>query len=134
MERFAQKDNVAALLDANLAFHLRLCRLSDNLYLIDHAYRLLTPFFAFVRIRALASGQGASLWAKDLPAFRRIVELIKEGEGETSSSTSGESWSGLQPPPMLIGKKASPLNTAVVSRAHYTEGVFDAVSLSIPSL
>jgi DNA-binding GntR family transcriptional regulator len=83
MERFAQKDNVAALLDANLAFHPGLCRLSDNLYLIDHAYRLLTPFFAFVRIRALASGQSASLWAKDLPAFRRIVELIKEGEGET---------------------------------------------------
>src|ERR1700704_4910984 len=78
MERFAQKDNVAALLDANLAFHPGLCRLSDNLYLIDHAYRLLTPFFAFVRIRALASGQSASLWTNDLPAFRQIVELIKE--------------------------------------------------------
>ncbi|HEY6768555.1 MAG TPA: GntR family transcriptional regulator, partial [Candidatus Sulfotelmatobacter sp.] len=83
MERSAQKDDVAALLDANLAFHLGLCRLSDNSYLIDHAYRLLTPFFAFVRIRALASGQSASLWAKDFPACRRIVELIKEGEGET---------------------------------------------------
>ena len=83
MERSAQKEEVAALLDANLAFHLALCRLSDNLYLIDHAYRLLTPLFAFVRIRAVASGQSASLWAKDFQAFRRIVELIKEGEGET---------------------------------------------------
>jgi DNA-binding GntR family transcriptional regulator len=83
MERSAKKDDVAALLDANLAFHLGLCRLSDNSYLIDHAYRLLTPFFAFVRIRAVASGQSPSLWAKDFPAFRRILELIKEGEGET---------------------------------------------------
>ena len=55
MERSAQKEEVAALLDANLAFHLALCRLSDNLYLIDHAYRLLTPLFAFVRIRAVAA-------------------------------------------------------------------------------
>jgi DNA-binding GntR family transcriptional regulator len=84
MERSAQKDDVAALLDANLAFHLGLCRLSGNSYLIDYACRLLTPFFAFVRIRAIASGQSASLWAKDFPAFRRILELIKEGEGETA--------------------------------------------------
>ncbi|HEY4047866.1 MAG TPA: GntR family transcriptional regulator [Acidobacteriaceae bacterium] len=83
MERSAQKDDVAALLDANLAFHLGLCRLSDNSYLTDYTFRLLTPFFAFVRIRAIASGQSASVWAKDFPAFRRIVELIKEGEGDT---------------------------------------------------
>jgi DNA-binding GntR family transcriptional regulator len=84
MERSAQKDDLAALLDANLAFHLGLCRLSNNSYLIEHAYRLLPPIFAFIRIRAIASGQSASLWAKDFPPFRRIVELIKEGEGETA--------------------------------------------------
>jgi hypothetical protein len=31
-------------------------------------------------------------------------------------------------------KKASPLNTAAMSGAHYAEGVFDVFSLSIPSL
>jgi DNA-binding GntR family transcriptional regulator len=84
MERSAQKDDLAALLDANLAFHLGLCRLSNNSYLIEQAYRLLPLIFAFIRIRAIASGQSASLWAKDFPPFRRIVELIKEGEGETA--------------------------------------------------
>ena len=82
MESAARKDDVAALLDANLAFHLGLCSLSENSYLMEGAYRLLTPFFAFVRIRAIASGQSASLWSKDFFAFRRIIELIKEGEGE----------------------------------------------------
>jgi DNA-binding GntR family transcriptional regulator len=82
MQRSAEKDDVAALLDANVAFHLGLCRLSENSYLIEEAYKLLTPFFAFVRIRAIASGQSASLWAKDFSAYRRVVELIKEGEGE----------------------------------------------------
>jgi DNA-binding GntR family transcriptional regulator len=82
MQRSAEKNDVAALLDANLEFHLGLCRLSENSYLIEDAYRLLMPFFAFVRIRAIASGQNASLWAKDFPAYRRVIELVKEGESE----------------------------------------------------
>jgi DNA-binding GntR family transcriptional regulator len=82
MQLSAQRDDVAAMLDANLRFHLGLCELSGNTYLVEQAYTLLVPFFAFVRIRAIASGQRASLWAKDFPAYRRIVELVKEGEGE----------------------------------------------------
>jgi DNA-binding GntR family transcriptional regulator len=82
MQRSAENDDVAALLDANLGFHLGLCRLSENSYLIEDAYRLLTPFFAFVRIRAIASGQSASLWAKDFPAYQRVIELVREGEGD----------------------------------------------------
>lgn len=82
MQTSAQKDNVAGLLDANLAYHLGLCQLSENSYLTDYAQRLLTPFFAFVRIRAIASGQKASLWSKDFPAFQRIIDLIHEGESD----------------------------------------------------
>jgi DNA-binding GntR family transcriptional regulator len=82
MRRSSQRDDVAALLDANLAFHLELCGLSENAYLIECACRLLLPFFAFVRIRAIASGQSASLWAKDFGAYRRIIELVREREGE----------------------------------------------------
>jgi DNA-binding GntR family transcriptional regulator len=82
MRRSSQRDDVAALLDANLAFHLELCGLSENAYLIECACRLLLPFFAFVRIKAIASGQSASLWAKDFGAYRRIIELVREREGE----------------------------------------------------
>ena len=82
MRRSSQRDDVAVLLDANLAFHLELCGLSENAYLIECAYRLLLPFFAFVRIRAIASGQSASLWAKDFGAYQRIIELVRECEDE----------------------------------------------------
>src|SRR5438105_1446024 len=60
------------LLDANLAFHLELCGLSENAYLIECAYKLLLPFFAFVRIRAIASDQSTSLWAKDFGAINAL--------------------------------------------------------------
>lgn len=82
MQLSAERDDVAAILDANLRFHLGLCELSGNAYLVESACTLMVPFFAFVRIRALASGQSASLWVKDFSAYRRIVELVKEGEGE----------------------------------------------------
>jgi DNA-binding GntR family transcriptional regulator len=91
MERFAQKDDVAVLLDANLAFHLGLCRLPDNLYLIDHAYRLLTPFFAFVRIRALASGQSASLWAKGLSGIPTNCGVDQRGRRRDRRAVHQES-------------------------------------------
>jgi DNA-binding GntR family transcriptional regulator len=78
MRHSAEKDDVAVLLDANLA----LCRLSENPYLIDQSYRILPPFFAFVRIRAIVSGQSASLWSKDFPAYRRIIDFIKERDGD----------------------------------------------------
>lgn len=82
MRRSAEKDDVATLLDGNLAFHLELCRLSDNAYLIEHSYRILPPFFAFVRIRAIVSGQSASLWSKDFLAYQRVIDFIKERESE----------------------------------------------------
>lgn len=103
MRRSAEKDDVALLLDANLAFHLELCRLSGNPYLVDHSYRILPPFFAFVRIRAIVSGQSASLWSKDFPAYQRIIDFIKERQGDiaeqyvqktmvTIASTAYDSW------------------------------------------
>lgn len=81
MQNAAERDNVPELLDANLQFHLSLCRLSGNSYLVESALPLLKPLFAFIRIRAIASGQSASLWTKDFVPFRRILELIREGQG-----------------------------------------------------
>jgi DNA-binding GntR family transcriptional regulator len=110
MQSSAEKNDLASLLDANLAFHLELCSLSQNEYLKDYAFRILPPFFAFVRIRAIVSGQSASIWAKDFVAYRRIVDLVKEGEGEIVeqyikgvmariAATAYDSWEKKPSPP-----------------------------------
>ncbi len=70
------------MLDADLSFHVELCRLSGNPHLFEQARKLLVPMFAFARIRVLSSGQGASVWGKDLEAHQRIVDLVKEGQGD----------------------------------------------------
>ena len=72
------------MLDADLRFHLELCRLSGNSYLVEHARKILLPLFAFARIRVLSSGQDASVWGKDIEGHQRIVDLIKEGHAEVA--------------------------------------------------
>lgn len=71
-----------ALLDCDLQFHLVLCELSGNSFLLEQSRRILLPFFAFVRMRVTSSGQEAAVWSKDLEAHQRIIDLIREGEGE----------------------------------------------------
>jgi DNA-binding GntR family transcriptional regulator len=82
MRTAAAEDKGEDLLDNDLAFHLELCRLSANSYVVDHARRVLLPFFAFVRIRLIASGQGTGAWGRDLEAHQRIIDLLREGEGD----------------------------------------------------
>jgi DNA-binding GntR family transcriptional regulator len=72
------------LIDCDLHYHLALCELSHNPYLIEHARRILVPLFAFVRMRVSASGQSTSAWRKDLEAHQRIIDLIRDGEGEVA--------------------------------------------------
>jgi DNA-binding GntR family transcriptional regulator len=73
-----------ALLQHDLQFHLQLCELSGNPFIIDQSRRLLVPFFAFVRMRVAASGQTTSPWDKDLEAHQRIIDLLREAEGEVA--------------------------------------------------
>jgi DNA-binding GntR family transcriptional regulator len=82
MRESAIAGNLDGLLDCDSLYHLELCELSRNPYLIEHARRILLPFFAFVRIRVAASGQETSAWDKDLEAHQRIIDLLREGEGE----------------------------------------------------
>jgi DNA-binding GntR family transcriptional regulator len=82
MRQAAKKNRCQDLLDGDLEFHLELCSLSGNSHLLEHARRILLPFFAFVRIRVLASGQSTSAWDRDLEAHQRIIDLLREGEGE----------------------------------------------------
>ncbi|MBB5318102.1 GntR family transcriptional regulator [Tunturiibacter empetritectus] len=82
MRQAAKKNRCQDLLDGDLEFHLELCGLSGNSHLLEHARRILLPFFAFVRIRVLASGQSTSAWDRDLEAHQRIIDLLREGEGD----------------------------------------------------
>jgi DNA-binding GntR family transcriptional regulator len=70
------------LTDFDLRFHLELCSISGNPHLFSYAQKVLLPFFAFVRMRVNASGQGTSAWGKDVEAHQRIVDLVREGEAE----------------------------------------------------
>jgi DNA-binding GntR family transcriptional regulator len=84
MRESATTGNLDTLLDCDSLFHLELCELSRNPYLVEHARRILLPFFAFVRMRVAASGQKTSAWDRDLEAHQRIIDLLEEGEGEVA--------------------------------------------------
>lgn len=82
MRRASDARDSKALTDHDLHFHLELCRISGNPHLSIYAQKLLQPFFAFVRLRVSANGQGTSAWGKDVDVHQRIVDLIREGEPE----------------------------------------------------
>lgn len=84
MRLAAQEGNCEALLHHDLQFHLQLCDISGNPFLIEQSRRLLVPFFAFVRMRVATSGQTTSPWDKDLEAHQRIIDLVREAEGEVA--------------------------------------------------
>jgi DNA-binding GntR family transcriptional regulator len=78
MRHASKKNRTADLVD------LELCRISGNPHLVEHAGRVLLPFFAFARIRIIASKQDTSAWDRDLEAHQRVVDLVREGEGEVA--------------------------------------------------
>jgi DNA-binding GntR family transcriptional regulator len=43
---------------------------------------MLMPFFAFVRLRMVANRRDASVWDKDLESHQRIIDLMREEDGE----------------------------------------------------
>ena len=84
MRESARTGDRERLIDCDLLYHLALCELSHNPYLIEHARRILVPLFAFVRMRVSASGQSTSAWEKDLEAHQKTIDLIREGESEVA--------------------------------------------------
>ena len=103
MRSAAKKNQAPELLDADLSFHLELCELSGNPYLIEYARKILLPFFAFVRMRVVASGQVTTPWDQELEAHQRIHDLVHDGEGRIAeqyihqamakfSSTAYDQW------------------------------------------
>lgn len=117
MRRASREGNPRELIDADLRFHMELCRLSNNTYVLEYARKVLLPQFAFARIRVLSSGQGTGIWDKDLEAHQRIVDLVKEGQGEVAEQyvkhamarfalTSYSSWEKKETEPQPRRRKA----------------------------
>jgi DNA-binding GntR family transcriptional regulator len=121
MRRAWKQGRTADLIDADLAFHLELCRLSRNSYVFEHARRVLLPLFAFVRIRVLSSGQDTAVWGKDFEAHQRIVDLVKDGQGavaeiyvqrmmERFAVTAYHNWEKKPAPPTRARPQRMPAN------------------------
>ena len=83
MRQAAQAGHREAHLDCDLQFHLQLCEISGNLFLVEQSRRILLPFFAFVRIRVSASSQDTAIWCRDLEAINA---------SSISSLTTRENW------------------------------------------
>src|SRR3984957_20277593 len=103
MRRAAKAKSAPNMLDWDLKFPLELCSLSGNKHLSDYAQRMLPPFFAFVRRRMISGRRGTSVWGKDLDSHQRIVDLLREGDGEMAeqyvkkamvrfAKTGSENW------------------------------------------
>jgi DNA-binding GntR family transcriptional regulator len=84
MRRAAKSKSASNMLDWDLKFHLELCSLSGNKFLAEYAQRMLIPFFGFVRLRMISGGRSTSVWDKDLESHQRIVDLLREGDGEVA--------------------------------------------------
>ena len=86
MQESASAGNCAGLLDCDLLYHLELCELSGNPHVMQHARRILLPFFAFVRMRVSASGQETSAWDRDLEAHQKSSISCAKARARSQSS------------------------------------------------
>ena len=80
MRTAIQLESVSELLEADLLFHLRLCELTGNDFLVQQARTLLIPLFAFVSIRTAANSRPATAWTEDIERHLAIVRAIEDGE------------------------------------------------------
>jgi len=80
MEDCASGDDVPALIEQDLLFHLSLAKKTGNRLLAEYTRRLLTPLFAFVLLRVKRLGAGFAAWKPTLPVHRRILEVIELGD------------------------------------------------------
>jgi DNA-binding GntR family transcriptional regulator len=82
MQDATTSGNVREMIDGDLEFHMELCRISNNPYLVEFGRRLLLPIFSFARIRMITSGKATTTWSKDLDAHQNIITFIRTGEEE----------------------------------------------------
>lgn len=80
MRVVVREPDVRRVLECVLHFHMTLCTLSGNRYLIDHFKRVTVPLYAFTFMRAVAERIGPDPWARNLPAHERIMEALRSGD------------------------------------------------------
>lgn len=79
MEEASAREDVRALVYADLDFHLALAESSGNPLLIDMLNRLLRPLFTFILVRVGETRETTLSWAPDLPRHRGMINTIREG-------------------------------------------------------
>jgi len=87
MRRATKAGNIRRLIEADLHFHLCLCELSGNHFLLAQVRTLLVPLFAFVSMRVAQMHQTAKAWESDLGRHKRMIDLIREGDSIAAEFT-----------------------------------------------
>jgi DNA-binding GntR family transcriptional regulator len=80
MRRTTKQGLVRELIEADLQFHLKLCELSGNRFLLAQLRTVLVPVFAFASMRVIQSHQTTQPWESDLERHKRIIDLVREGD------------------------------------------------------
>ncbi len=98
----AEKRDMKALIENDLAFHMSLCESSANPHLIEAARRILVPLFAFQLFRSLANDNGPEQWIESFPRHRRLLDIIRDGDASVAEqytrlmvehfATTGSGW------------------------------------------
>jgi DNA-binding GntR family transcriptional regulator len=116
----ADRRDMKALIENDLAFHMSLCEMSANTYLIEAARRILVPLFAFQLYRSLASGNGPEQWIESFPRHSRMLDIIRDGDAAIaeqytrvmveSFASTGRGWEIVEQEtkPSKISRRRSP--------------------------
>lgn len=73
--------NIRALYDRDLQFHLLICEKSGNRYIAPYVRRLIVPLFAFSAMRAQ---DGTAAWQESLKAHQRILDALHTGDPDVA--------------------------------------------------
>lgn len=80
MNQAARKQDLRRTVEADLAFHLRLCELPGNTFLASQARQILVPVFAFTMIRVLAEKTTSDAWIESIEDHSLILAGIRSGD------------------------------------------------------
>ena len=78
------KGYAEAYLDHGFDFHMELCRLSGNPFLIAQTQCILVPIFALARSKAPENERCIEGFECDFESHQMLVDLLREGEGEVA--------------------------------------------------
>jgi DNA-binding GntR family transcriptional regulator len=72
--------DLGLFIEAVLEFHITICEVSGNRYLLETYKRLAIPLYAFTLIRGVAVGLGPEPWLNSMPVFERILDAVASGD------------------------------------------------------